>query len=363
MICTLKKAASKLSCFLGVPWIFRKLGGRSTIILVYHRVMDKRNEKDIKDGEDKGNSFLLDQSLISASPNNFDKQMQHLSRKYKVISLEEFIDSCNRNVKLPKNSVVITFDDGYKDNYSYAYPILNRYGLRATIFLAAGAIEKEEMFWWDKVAYLISKSAAKDIAIERIGRLSLKNMDERRKAIREVCLRLKDKNEKEKNSLIESLSKELGVKLPKKGLARQTLLTWKEIDEMSKGGISFGAHTLTHPILTNMPIAEARNEIVLSKDAIEKAIKKRVMSFSYPNGYRCDFNEEIKEEVKRAGFECAVTYMQGRNNRRSDLFELRRISVRYDDDMCSFRNKLAGLEIIPAKIYIALSRLAGKERI
>jgi hypothetical protein len=110
------------------------------------------------------------------------------------------------------------------------------------------------------------------------------------------------------------------------------MLSWQEIEEMSRNNISFGAHTMTHPILTRMPLKDAVNEINASKETIEKKINSSVRLFAYPNGSRSDFNDDIKHILKEAGFLCGVTTLWGNNSRNIDPFELRRICM-WDSDM------------------------------
>ena len=112
---------------------------------------------------------------------------------------------------------------------------------------------------------------------------------------------------------------------------------------MDKGGlITFGAHTLTHPVLSRLPKKDAEKEIAESKKTLEKGLDRKVDFFSYPYGARGDFNEETKEIVK-GNFSCAVTTIPGFNNANSDMFELRRIGCSHENDFIVFKVKVSGM--------------------
>ncbi len=145
-------------------------------------------------------------------------------------------------------------------------------------------------------------------------------------------------------NLIEQLIARLGV-LPASMSNRAQKLSWDEIKEMSKNDITFGAHTVTHPILTRMSLAEAAEEIKASKEAIEEKLKSPVRVFAYPNGRQDDFNESIKQVLKEAGFLCATTILWGTNSIDTDPFELRRIGI-WDTDTNRYALKLGWYKFV-----------------
>jgi peptidoglycan/xylan/chitin deacetylase (PgdA/CDA1 family) len=129
--------------------------------------------------------------------------------------------------------------------------------------------------------------------------------------------------EQRKNLAIEDLLRVAGVSIPD-ALAKEVILSWEEVVEMSEEGIDFGAHTLTHPILTNMPLEQAKLEIVQSKKDIETKIGRQVNFFSYPNG---SLNSEIVDIVKQAGFVAGVTADPSWITQESDVYRLGRIMM------------------------------------
>ena len=189
---------------------------------------------------------------------DFENQMQYLSKVYNPISLEKMAQHIQNGTSLPSKAIAVTFDDGYQDNYENAYPILKRYNIPATFFLTTSFIGTGEVPRWDKEHYTAEKTL---------------------------------------------------------------MLSWEQVREMSDSGFSFGSHTLTHPLLTRIPLKQVQNEIHLSKDIIEQQIGKPVNSFSYPKG---NFDSGIKGIVKEAGYSVAVSTIPGHNNVHDDVHVLKR---------------------------------------
>jgi peptidoglycan/xylan/chitin deacetylase (PgdA/CDA1 family) len=351
MISEIRKLISYALCNSGITTLLQKLGNNGVLILVYHRIINPKP------------GFLLDPGVVSAYVAEFKKQMEYLSRNYTVISLEQLLEFRKKKINPPQNSVIITFDDGYKDNYLNAFPILRKYGFPATIFITTDALEKKALFWWDRIAYAIQSTKKASLEMQPFGRYTLNNEPQKLMAIRFIQSQLKGMEERRKNQIIEMLFEVLAVKKPKQDYIRQHLLSWDEVLEMGRHKITFGSHTQSHPILTNLPLKDAESEIRQSKSILEIKLGKKITCFSYPNGYKQDFNKNLKSLLRQNGFECAVTYIPGWDTASSDLFELRRIFVWPDEDMCIFRNKLVGLDIIPARIYLFLAGIAVKQRV
>jgi len=343
MIRVLRKASGRVMSGLGITRLSHRIGNKKAVILAYHRVLDRKP------------NFDFDASNVSASPNNFNEQMKYLSEKYKVISFDEFVEHHKNNKPLPRNSVIITFDDGYKDSYLFAYPILKKLGLPATIYLTTGHVGKDRLLWWDSLAYMINRTKQESLELKGLGKIKLNN---KANALKVIKSKLKSMYEKDKKLALKSISTVLNVDPPK----QKMFLNWDEVREMSKHNISFGAHTENHPIMTNITHKEAEKEIISSKLTIEKKLGKKVRSFAYPNGHKSDFNEQIINILKKHGFESAVTYMPGTNSLKSDLFRIKRVFVRYDDDMIMFKNKLIGVDALLAKTYHSVRSMFGVKR-
>ena len=301
-----------LNCYSSVR---RSITKSQVAILIYHSICPKKD------------NWILG----PLSPESFETQMKYFTQNYEILSLDKLVQYANSGKSFPKKAVVITFDDGYKDNYLYAYPILKKYKIPATIFLTTGYIGGSELFWWDKVAYVIeSDTSIKNLNLKDLGSYPLQSELDRTRAKLKICERLTKLSNDNKNSIIENLLDIFQVEIPH-DLSKKIILSWKEVKEMDKAGITFGAHSVNHPILINMPLEQTKNEIVQSKQDIEEKLGKEVTAFSYPNG---NYNAEIVELIKKNGFTCAVSVYPGMPpkliNPKDSVYHLARIGT-YED--------------------------------
>ena len=340
---TIKKLFGIIIFFSGIYHLYslinKIIGKPKVTILMYHRIALAHDKQ----------KNLLDSNVVSVSLEDFEKQMKHLSKNGNVITFDEFLD-CYKKKGLTKDSVIITFDDGYKDNYLYAYPVLRKYKLSATISLTTGHINSNKLFWWDKIAYIIHKTKIKRFTLDGLGTFSLKNKP---KIIQIIQEKVKKIPENKKNYLIARLAKKLNVKIP---LARNLFLSWNDVRKMSNNHISFSAHTVTHPILTRVSLKQAKDEIMLSKKKIERETKKQVSVFTYPNGDRKDMSITINQFLEKNGFSFALSTIYGANDLNIDPFRLKRVSVEDDDDLRLFQIKVSGLGKFFEPVYSLLKK-------
>ena len=285
------------------PFLERRLE-RNFLVLAYHRVTDDD-----------------DPFFGGVSTRIFARQIEVLHNCFNVLPLDELVERAPRN-DIPPRAIAITFDDGYRDNYVHAFPVLRRYGIPATIFVVTGALGNDSPIWHDRVFGMFRQTQSEAVSIEGTRR-PIRDLPERRAAMKSVLSRLRRLGPVERDREIERLGEALAVAQP----APYPKLTWDEVREMVRDGIVFGAHTVTHPILTRIPLEEAVQEIASSKEALEHEIERPVTLFAYPNGRAEDFSEPIKRAVKEAGFVCAVTTLWGVNDRHTDFFELRRVGL------------------------------------
>jgi peptidoglycan/xylan/chitin deacetylase (PgdA/CDA1 family) len=321
----LAKAVAKpgiLRALLGVTlglskrWAFgrRRQGGRGFPrverrrraqfqILFYHRVNDD------------------EEAICDTVPvRTFAVQMELLKEHFCVLPLLELVEAKERN-HIPPNAVAITFDDGYRDNYENAFPVLRRLGLPATIFVTTGSVASRELLWHDQFFDAFAQASVPFVSFNG-GRLPLRTVAEKRAAVAVLARQLRKCDPQRRIAELHRLVAEL--KVPEPDPDRWRKLDWDQIREMAGAGISFGAHTVTHPILTRVPREEAAAEIEESRKALETQLGSRVTLFAYPNGAHGDFDESVKQVLRDAGFRCAVTTVPGVNDTATDPLELRR---------------------------------------
>lgn len=250
----------------------------------------------------------------------FAQQMALLAAEFNVLPLGE---ACARLARgtLPARAACITFDDGYADNERIALPILKRFRLPATFFVATGFSDGGIMFN-DGVIEAVRRAPAgmHDLSQLGLGGYSLGDSASRRAAIDALLAQIKYRAVNERDILVKQLAEAMHSTLP------NDLMMWPaQIKRLHDEGMEIGGHTVNHPILTVLDERHARAEIVGGKHRLEEITGAAVTLFAYPNGKPGrDYGPQHVELVKEAGFKAAVSTISGVANRDSDLFQLPR---------------------------------------
>lgn len=272
----MKNLIFKILRYSGMPFFFREFIQKNKVsILLFHDV----NKVDA------------------------DKAFAYISKKYKVISLEQYIEAVQNNTKLPKRALIITFDDGHVSNYTLL-PVLEKYRVPVTVFLCASIVNTKRHFWFlhEPIASMVED-------LKKIpNKLRLKKLEEY------------------------GFSQEMEYE-------NQEALDKTQINEL-KTWIDFQSHTNYHPILPQCTNAEAADEIIGSKQKLENDFKLKIHTLSYPNG---DYSERDIELAKTAGYVCGITVDYGYNTLNTDLFRLKRLSVNDTGDINELAVKASGV--------------------
>ena len=297
--------------YSGLLWLLDRLTPRGIRILAYHRVEPQR----------------LDDGMTVSRP-VFEAQLRHLKQRYRVIPLDDVATLLTGECLPARGLVVITCDDGYRDNYEVAWPLLKRYGLPATIFLTVGGVDRSLPLWTETLREAVWRSPEELVNLHGagLGTWPLRVEADRLACFRGLSSRLKTLPEPARQRSFATALQSLGWSDgPANG--HQPMLTWDMVREMRQSGVSVGAHTLSHPILARLSDDEARHEIVESKHRIEEELGEPIRHFAYPNGAAADWNPRTRDMVRAAGLDTAVTTIPGSNRRGRDRYALRRIEV------------------------------------
>jgi peptidoglycan/xylan/chitin deacetylase (PgdA/CDA1 family) len=294
-------------------------------VLSYHRV------------NDEGDPFF------PAVPTAvFERRMAWVARHYVVLTVEALVERLQRGT-LPRNALAITFDDGYRDNLTHAAPILARYGLPATVFLATGFIGTSEIAWFDRLALALKHTRESRWDAPWGEPVALGTAAERLRVLDRTLAYLKRRPDDERRAAVDRATATLGAGDTNghKGL----MLSWDDVHALMGLGFSVGAHTVSHPILARLAPEQARAEIVESRRAIESACGAAPRAFAYPNGGAEDYDATTVRLVREAGFTCAVTTRFGLNDGRTSPWELRRGGP-WEADLPTFALKLAAYRLV-----------------
>jgi peptidoglycan/xylan/chitin deacetylase (PgdA/CDA1 family) len=264
--------------------------------------------------------------------------MQFLRGHYRVVSLEEVCRGL-RDPQVSEPGVAITFDDGYRSAYTDAFPILQKYRLPATIYVTFDCVETGEVAWYDRVFLAMAVAPSGEVQLDFDGPWSvqLNSHEDRLRAALEIVAYLRALPNLKRQECCALLEKRIA--LPRNELSGR-VLTWQQIHTMQEAGVSFGSHTLTHPVVSRLAPAELVVELSESKRLLEEKLGTPVTDFAFPFGKESDCSVAAVEQLSRCGYRSAVTTVSGANTPQVSPFELRRLQVGDDESLARFAFEL-----------------------
>ena len=306
---------------------------KAVTILAYHRVLNIADE----------DNFPFDIELVSASVSAFTSQMQYVKQHFTPMSFASLLQCLDRGEAPPPNAVIITFDDGFADNYHNAFPVLKKFNIPATIFLSTGYIDGQEIFWYEKLSYAVMTASPCTLAIPQTEIVHLDGSPlSRRCAIKILMRRLQRVPDHERLAILDDLFNQLSINHRNISDPRSGPLTWEQILEMSASRIEFGSHGVSHPVFSMLDSAKLQFELTHSKQQIETMLNKPVQVMAYPVGGEDAFNNTVRDAVKSAGYRLGVSYISGiEHPKHWDAYALRRLHVERYIDLAYFKAMLA----------------------
>lgn len=314
------------------------------VVLLYHRIADADT----------------DPQLLCVSPKHFREHLEVIRREYQKVSLDECAESIVQG-DVADGGVAVTFDDGYADNLTSAAPILREMDVSATVFVTTRDEDVQREFWWDDLERIILRTprlpprleidlpgsrhewSLTDSASEALcdagwNVLSDQPPTERQALYLHLCRLLRVTTDCHRRRVLEELCRWAGV--ANQGRSTHRAMTRDEWCKLTADGlIDVGAHTVTHPVLSTLSVADQFAEIMGSRQCLESALGRPIRGFAYPYGCRGDFGPATAAMVKNAGltFACANTgkppHAAGRVTSNNDMYRLPRVLVRnWDGD-------------------------------
>ncbi len=329
----MKQAALNLMRVTGAFAIFRLINRSRPLILTYHRFSERGDE-------------------TSTSAAAFDEQLAYLTAHYRITPLSQLVEQLNGK-GAPPGTAAITIDDGYRDAYEIAFPILKRYGAPATIYAVTEFVERRIWLWTDKMRFLTLQAASQELTTTIDGeslRLTLNDKRSRMVASERLNSSLKRLDDDAKEDAIGRIAATLGVTTPETPPDEFAAINWRQARELDANGVEIGSHTVTHPILTNIDDERLQWELSESRAQLEAELKRRVEHFCYPNG---DYDERVHRAVAKAEYLSAVTTVSGLSEAGDDLLALRRVHT--ESDLIHFMQSASGFEEVKERFR----RVAG----
>ncbi len=298
-------------------------GGPPVAILMYHRVVPP---------EQAGQVLSHPDIVVDAA--DFRRQLEFLRGHCRVLSLADYVSACQACSPLPGGTVVLTFDDGWQDNYHTAFPLLGEFAMPSTVFVSTGFIDTRKLFWQEQiVGYVRQQGPSSPFLRDCFTRSGLSGLlplldpalqpGGEAQGTAALIEALMASDERAVAGLLDRLS--AAGPLADEVVAANTLLSWTQVAEMSRQGVVFGSHGVNHRRLDRISPAAAEEEIHDSREVLQERLPgKKTDLFAYPNG---DFFPETVELLRQAGYRAAVTTREGLNLAGADPFRLKRINV------------------------------------
>lgn len=304
-------------------------------IINFHRVLDAHQLIDYPFNED----------MVEVTSEELESRLSYLSNNFDVIGFDNIIDFVDDKAVLPKKPVLITFDDGYSDNYEVAFPIIKSVDIPVTMMLATGYIGGEETFWTDWLAFIIFNIDIEVLVLDELRFILPANREGRRTTFYRIINHFKSVSDEKRLQLLDNMKQLYGSlydELPDDIKALSRPMNWQQINEMSQAGIQFGSHTVNHPFLSKVSRQQLEVELADSKQVIEKNTGKTVSVLAYPNGQEEDFNDEVKRVAQSLGYKLGLSYINGVNDINNfDRYSMKRMHISPSHDSSTFKMALA----------------------
>jgi len=327
---------------------------RRIVILMLHGVMDNSNET------------VWNPLRHRLSPDKLEEFMAALAKHYHFVSLQDAVDMLQGKRPVRPYSLVLTFDDGYRNNITHALPVLRRFNAPVTFFIATGFVDQPKPFWFDRLDYALQHISGDCREVTVAGqtvRIRIADRDALRasyswfRTLAKAEYRSDVEFLQTMSDLAECLEGESGKALKDviedDGWA--SLLTWPEIEAASKESyVCFGSHTVDHIRLGLVDERVARDQLARSKHSLEQHTSRPCLCLCYPNG---SFTDETVELVREGGYVCGVTTEDGLNGIGNDVMKLHRINVPADVSSHELLARACGLSQVLSRAKKVLACL------
>jgi peptidoglycan/xylan/chitin deacetylase (PgdA/CDA1 family) len=313
------------------------------VVLMYHRVLDK---------DEISKSYS--QNGIIVSKKTFAAQMQYLNKHFNMISLTDVIERVKDKIPFVSKSCLITFDDGWKDNFQNAYPVLKKNRIPAAIFLPTDFIGTNRNFWQERLTKLLmylhlrcrqnkdlKEKAKHNLNTVGIAEILSAPTNKRYEEISKFVSLQKNKTKPDIENLIKEIESLVELPAPDDDIEDSAFLDWSKIKSMLGNGIEFGSHGKSHTILTSTDV-DLDSELMQSKSVVESQLNTPIRSFSYPNG---DYAMKIADQVRQYGYNIAFGTEYGFVTHLDNPYTLKRINIHEDmtNNIPMFLARIAGL--------------------
>jgi peptidoglycan/xylan/chitin deacetylase (PgdA/CDA1 family) len=311
--------------------------GPALVVLTYHRVAEPRTDR-----------FYT--PVISATPDRFYEQTKWLRENVHLLTLADVIAQLESGSPWSRPGVLLTFDDGYRDNFDVAVPILREFQVPAAFFISTNFVESPAIPWWDQVAYVLKETQARRLALERAkngdGAPILIDLETspRKAAIMTIIRAFLADTIPDESWFLAQLAAEARVVIDHDRLGGALFMNWDQVRQLADSGTCFsvGSHTHSHQKLAALEVESERDELARSKQILEGRTGHGVSALAYPFGWAGTYTARTKALAAESGYRIAFASRPGMNRPATlDRYELSRLSVASDDSLALLRSRMA----------------------
>jgi peptidoglycan/xylan/chitin deacetylase (PgdA/CDA1 family) len=320
---------------LGLSRLWRRVSRSAVAVLLLHGVLPDAD------------SSPFNSSGKFISPEKLRTFLERISRLHRIVPADQAVQSLASGRSLA-SAMVVTFDDGYANNYEHALPVLGSMGLPFTVFVTTGLVGTDTVLWNDRLEFAVSSTVRQTIPAGMVpAELAIATPHEKREATARLKHVLKARPTSEAAAAVGDLCEYLGADPRSRKLDDVRFMTADEIRRMAAAGVTLGAHGVTHAILSREKPDRVRAEVVESRQSLETLGGRPVDLFAYPNGRPEDFNAGVKRELASAGYKASFTSVYGLSRPGGDLLEIPRIPLDNRWSYMEFETRASGvLEVL-----------------
>lgn len=286
----------------------------------YHRIGDPAKSR-------------YDPNVFSCDENVFEEHLKFYKSNFDIITIDELNTLSKSKRRLSDRFALITFDDGYIDNYKLAYPLLKEHTVPAVFFIATDFIENNIIPWWDEIAFLIQKSNQKSLQLDGWKTPVSFTHPSKSGIIKEVLQRIKIDSSKGMDEKIIELKLALQLNPDHITPHKNLFMNWKMLKEMQDNGMSIGSQSCSHSIMSHLSPDKQRYEATHSKEILSEKIGGKITSFAYPVGGESAFTTVTEKILEESEYTLGFSFIAGINRiLYNNNFHLKRFSI---DGNCS----------------------------
>lgn len=312
-----KAVLAKACTWSGVTAVVTRANANRLKILTYHRVVPLHDAQ----------RYPLP-SLVLAR-DEFEAQMAYLRRRYRVLPLHDALKRLE-NEELPPRSVAVTFDDGYADNFHYAWPVMKKYEIPGALFVVTGVLDRTHCLWWDalwkSMPDLLQAARDRDPRLEQWP-AEVRRILQQGCQARDLALAVRSMG-----NYINTLPRNIRLPLLKsllhnvntKQVADELMLTWDDVRTMHREGMEIGSHSISHAFMDELDQSEIQEEIGGSIRRLESQIGTKIRYFAYPKGRLC---AAVKRQLEQMNLDAALSTDPGQNGPSEDRYHLKRLDA------------------------------------